>query len=221
MKNDLILSFSHRFSKRCIDLIFSFFGLLFIFPILVVGWLAAALSTHSNGIFIQQRIGRWGKKFNVVKLRTMIDRRDFKTNVTAVSDPRITKTGRLLRRAKIDELPQLLNVLCGQMSFVGPRPDVPGFADTLQGDNRALLELRPGITGPASLYFRNEERLLSEVDNPEVFNKDIIWPKKVFLNVEYLQNYSFKGDIKYIFQTIFGGGEQCQSAQEIKNDGLK
>jgi len=123
--------------------------------------------------------------------------------VTAAGDRRVSFIGRILRRFKLDELPQLWNVLIGKMSFVGPRPDVPGYADKLTGDSRKILELRPGITGPASLYFRDEEKLLASVENPKEFNDSIIWPKKVQLNLEYYYHWSFWKDIGYILITIF------------------
>lgn len=126
------------------------------------------------------------------------------TNVTTDKDPRITRLGRFFRKTKIDELPQLINVFLGQMSFVGPRPDVPGFADKLTGDDRIILTVRPGITGPATLKFRDEEKLLAAQSDPERYNREVIYPEKVRLNREYVENYSFWQDIKYIFQTILG-----------------
>ena len=115
-----------------------------------------------------------GKQFPLLKLRSMRVIAGSQTNVTADGDQRITKTGRMLRKLKIDELPQLFNVLLGQMSLVGPRPDVPGFADQLTGDDRIILSIRPGITGPASIAFRNEEEILASVDDPETYNLSLI-----------------------------------------------
>ena len=127
---------------------------------------------------------------------------DLRSTVTTRHDPRITRVGRILRSTKVDELPQLLNVLLGHMSIVGPRPDVPGFADRLSGDDRIVLSIRPGITGPATLEFRNEEELLSSQSDPERYNREVIWPKKVELNREYVANYSFWKDFGYIWRTI-------------------
>ena len=124
--------------------------------------------------------------------------------MTADGDQRITKTGRILRKLKIDELPQLFNVLLGQMSLVGPRPDVPGFADQLTGDDRIILSIRPGITGPASIAFRNEEEILASVDDPETYNREVIWPEKVAINKQYVQSQSLLGDVKLILQTVVG-----------------
>ena len=128
----------------------------------------------------------------------------FDTVVTTREDPRITPLGKLLRRTKIDELPQLFNVLIGTMSFVGPRPDVPGFADELEGDDRIILSIRPGITGPATLKYRNEEEMLSGVDDPETYNRDVIFPDKVAINRHYIENYSLGQDVRYILQTVRG-----------------
>lgn len=124
------------------------------------------------------------------------------TNVTTSVDPRITKSGRILRKTKIDELPQLFNVLLGDMSFVGPRPDVSGFADRLTSDNRLILSVRPGITGPASLKHRQEEITLAEKEDPERFNREVIWPDKVRINLRYVIEFSFWKDLKYIAKTI-------------------
>jgi len=126
----------------------------------------------------------------------------YETTVTRRGDPRITPLGSLLRRTKIDELPQLWNVLLGDMSFVGPRPDVPGFADILQGEEREMLSIRPGITGPATLKYRDEEELLAAQDDPEGYNRDVIWPDKVKINLNYIRNWSLGRDIGYIVKTV-------------------
>jgi len=153
--------------------------------------------------FIQKRVGRYGKVFRVVKVKTMIQSAGFDTTVTCRGDPRITPLGAFFRRTKIDELPQLWNVLLGDMSFVGPRPDVPGFADTLQGEARAILSLRPGITGPATLKYSNEEEILSEQTDPESYNRQVVWPDKVAINLEYMRNWSLRRDIQFILETVF------------------
>jgi len=124
------------------------------------------------------------------------------TTATALNDPRITRVGALLRATKLDELPQFWNVLWGEMSVVGPRPDVPGFADQLQGSDREILQLRPGITGLASLVFRHEEALLAEVEDPDRFNSEVIYPAKVSLNLRYLEDYTLRRDFVYILATF-------------------
>ena len=198
------MSIPQRIFKRLFDLVVSIVGLIFVAPIIALGWLAAAVSTRNNGFFVQQRVGMNGKKFPLLKLRSMRVTPGQQTNVTADGDQRITKTGRILRKLKIDELPQLFNVVLGQMSLVGPRPDVPGFADQLAGDDRIILSIRPGITGPASIAFRDEEDVLAGVEDPETYNREVIWPEKVAINKQYVQSQSLLGDIKLILQTVVG-----------------
>lgn len=146
-----------------------------------------------------------GKSFRIIKIRTMHPVKGVTSIFTARNDPRITRIGSMLRRFKLDELPQLINVLLGQMSFVGPRPDVAGFADLLQGEDRIILSVRPGITGPATLFFSNEEELLASCDDPERYNREVIYLAKVRLNRVYLENYSFFKDILYIIATVMPG----------------
>ena len=190
--------------KRAFDLVASVLGLLLLWPLVLFGWIAATVSTRCNGFFIQNRVGCDGKTFPLIKLRSMRIVEGMNSTVTSDRDVRVTPVGWWLRKLKLDELPQLVNVLLGQMSFVGPRPDVPGFADRLTGEDRIILSVRPGITGPASLAFRNEEELLADAENPEAYNREVIWPEKVRLNRQYIEEYSFWQDIKYILQTITG-----------------
>lgn len=191
------------FVKRVFDLVFSLLGLI------TLGWLIllisgiAALDTRQNGFFIQDRVGRHGKLFKVIKLRTMRYDPTVQTNVTTSKDPRITRWGAFFRRTKLDELPQLFNVLVGQMSFVGPRPDVSGLADRLTGADKIILTVRPGITGPATLHFRHEEELLAQQADPETYNLHVIYPEKVRLNRAYIETYSLANDIKYLIATVF------------------
>ena len=198
------MSTSQKICKRLFDLVVAFAALIFIWPIIVLGWLAATISTGKNGFFIQQRVGLNGQLFPLLKLRSMRVVPGQQTTVTADDDQRITKTGRILRKLKIDELPQLINVLLGHMSLVGPRPDVPGFADQLAGDDQIILSVRPGITGPATIAFRNEEEMLAAVEDPETYNREVIWPKKVALNKQYVQSQSLLGDVKLLWQTVIG-----------------
>ena len=134
----------------------------------------------------------------------MRDRLDIDTTVTASGDPRITPLGRFFRKTKIDELPQLINVLLGQMSFVGPRPDVPGFADCLDEGDSIILQIRPGITGPATLKYRGEEELLARQEDPDAYNREVLFPDKVRVNKAYIENYTFKRDLYYIWKTVTG-----------------
>lgn len=189
--------------KRSFDVLVSFVGLLFTWWLILLAWMAASFDTKSNGFFIQKRVGRNGNVFQVVKIKTMRPVATFDTSVTRRGDPRITRLGAFFRKTKIDELPQLWNVLLGDMSFVGPRPDVPGFADRLQGEERAMLSIRPGITGPATLKYRNEEELLAEQSDPEAFNREVIWPDKVAINLAYIRDWSLRRDLKLILETVF------------------
>lgn len=191
--------------KRGVDVILALILLpLLIWPI-VLGWCVATLDTGHNGFFTQHRVGRNGRLFRTVKLRTMRPDPKVATTVSTSSDSRITPIGAWLRRSKLDELPQLFNILAGQMSFVGPRPDVPGFADRLEGADRVVLAVLPGVTGPASLKFRDEEEMLARQEDPERYNREVLFPEKVRLNREYVENYSLLADIRYIWLTATGG----------------
>lgn len=177
-------------------------GLLVLFlPLLIIGIL---IKIDSKGpmFFMQWRIGRGGKPFRICKFRTMKDQAEG-DSITTADDPRVTRMGHWLRHSKVDCLTELVNVLIGQMSFVGPRPDVPGYADQLVGDDRRILQLRPGITGPASIKYRNEEELLAQQADPKTYNDNVIWPDKVKINLDYLDHWTFLGDIQLIFKTVF------------------
>jgi lipopolysaccharide/colanic/teichoic acid biosynthesis glycosyltransferase len=191
-----------RAFKRSFDILGASCGLFFLVPAACVLALVLKLTSPGPVFYYQKRIGRRGRVFTCVKFRTMSSGADAQGTITTASDTRITPIGKCLRVYKIDELPQLWNVLVGRMSFVGPRPDVPGYADRLEGDDRKMLELRPGITGPASLFFRYEEQLLADVSDPVSFNDSVIWPMKVALNLKYMAEWSFFKDIGYILVTI-------------------
>lgn len=197
------LSGWNSFLKRSFDFCLAFGGILLFGWLIGLAFLLATLETKRNGFFTQERIGQYGKPFQVIKIRTMRESPGCSTTVTTAGDLRITPLGRLFRKTKIDELPQLFNVLIGHMSFVGPRPDVPGFADRLQGDDTIILSVRPGITGPATLKYRKEEQLLQQQDDPEGYNSEVIFPDKVRINKEYVLNYRFLNDLKYIWQTLW------------------
>ncbi len=190
--------------KYVFDRVAALLGLLLIWWLLIV--VAILIKVKMPGgpaLFRQTRIGRHGKPFTIYKFRTMTVGHGG-SSVSVAGESRITPLGAVLRKYKIDELPELWNVLVGDMSFVGPRPDVPGYADRLQGEDREVLELRPGITGPASLKYRNEEELLAAVDNPQEYNDTVIYPDKVRINRYYLHNYSFVKDIEMIVCTVIG-----------------
>lgn len=189
--------------KRLIDFIMSFAGLIFLSPFLLFISILIKISTNGNVFFVQERVGKNGSLFKMIKFRTMYTDHNDNNTISIKGDSRITKLGFFLRKYKIDELPELINVLFGDMSFVGPRPDVKGYADKLKGDHRKILKLRPGITGPASIKFINEELLLSQQKNPKYYNDNVIYPEKVRINLDYFYNNSIWIDFKIIFATIF------------------
>ena len=189
--------------KRLIDFIMSFAGLIFLSPFLLFISILIKISTNGNVFFVQERVGRNGSLFKMIKFRTMYTDHNDNNTISIKGDSRITKLGYFLRKYKIDELPELINILFGDMSFVGPRPDVKGYADKLKGDYRKILKLRPGITGPASIKFINEELLLSQQKNPKYYNDNVIYPEKVRINLDYFYNNSIWIDFKIIFATIF------------------
>lgn len=179
-------------------------GLICLSPVLLVTWILIHVKMPDGpAIFRQKRVGRNGKTFTMYKFRSMSAHHGG-SSVSVAGESRITPLGAKLRKYKIDELPELWNVLIGDMSFVGPRPDVPGYADNLEGENRNILRLRPGITGPASLKYRDEEELLAKQENPQEYNDKVIYPDKVRINLYYLSHYSFIMDIKMIVATVLG-----------------
>lgn len=176
--------------KRLFDLFFSGFALLCIGWLILLCWLLATLDTKTNGFFLQKRVGQQGKLFTIVKLRTM-------------KDGKVTPIGAFFRKTKIDELPQFLNVLIGDMSVVGPRPDIVGYYDLLEGEERNILKLKPGLTSAASLKYFDEEYLLTQQENPLEYNDTVIFPDKVKMNLDYYYHRSFFGDLKIVMATIF------------------
>lgn len=189
--------------KRTFDLCSSFMGLIILFPLLIFISLAIKLGSSGPIFFSHSRVGKDGKLFTLVKFRSMTVQQDSSNTATARGDVRITKIGAFLRKYKLDELPELWNVVMGEMSLVGPRPDVPGYADSLKGTDRNMLKLRPGITGSASLKYANEEEILAAQEDPQKYNDEVIFPDKVKVNLEYYENQSLWLDIKIIFATIF------------------
>ena len=213
--------------KWLFDKLISLIGLISLSPVLLIVALLIKWKMPGPILFCQQRVGRYGRIFTVYKFRTMTvkaeasvaSRNSEATSIASQEQSRITPLGEKLRRYKLDELPELWNVLKGDMSFVGPRPDVPGYADQLQGEDREVLLLRPGITGPASLKYRNEEDILEAVDEAlqkgrsglpigittvQEYNDNVIYPDKVRLNRYYLHHYSFIKDIQMIVCTVLG-----------------
>ena len=204
--------------KRLFDIFASFFSLLFLWPILLIVAIMVKIKMPGGpAFFVQKRVGKGGKLFDCHKFRTMTVKHNGST-VSVAGDSRITPFGAVLRHYKLDELPELWDVLIGNMSFVGPRPDVPGYADKLEGDDRDVLKLRPGITGPATLKYRLEDEMISEYvakkqaegdtrPMQEIaieYNDKVIYPDKVRLNCYYYRHYSFWKDIEMIFATVLG-----------------
>lgn len=199
--------------KHLFDKIASLLGLIIATPIFMfVALLIKIKMPDGPIIFRQKRVGRNGELFTIYKFRTMSVHHN-QSSISIAGEKRITQLGKILRHYKIDELPELWNILIGDMSFVGPRPDVPGYADCLQGDDRRILQLRPGITGPASLKYRNEEYLLAQQVNPQAYNDNVIFPDKVRLNLYYLDHYNFWDDIRMIVATVLG--KRIHYAHEI------
>ena len=191
--------------KRIFDIVVSFFGLIIISPIILIIFVLIKVFMPGPAFFRQRRTGRDGKLFTIIKFRTMVV--DHEGNTTSIlGDKRITPLGAVLRKYKLDELPELWNVLKGDMSLVGPRPDVPEYTQRLVGEEKLILKLRPGLTGPASIRYLKEEKLLSEVDDPQRYTDEIIWPDKVRLNLDYYYTRTLFKDIQIIFTTIFHSG---------------
>ena len=189
--------------KRLFDIIFSFVGIVFLFPVFIIVSILIKIDSSGPVFFLQERVGLNGKLFKIIKFRSMKINHNNSLTVTLENDKRITRIGKKIRKYKIDEIPELINVFIGDMSFVGPRPDVPGYADLLKGESRNILKLRPGITSRASIKYANEEMILLNEDDPIAFNKNIIFPDKVKLNLNYYYNNNIWIDIKIIFATLF------------------
>ena len=207
--------------KFVFDRLVAFIGIFVLLPVFIgVAILIRVKMPGGPVFFSQKRVGRNSRLFTMYKFRTMtVDHNG--SSVSVAGESRITPLGAKLRKYKLDELPELWNVLKGDMSFVGPRPDVPGYADALTGDDREVLRLRPGITGPASLKYRDEEELLAKVasegvdgyTDPVRYNDEVIFPDKVRLNRYYLHHYSFWMDLKMIFATVLG--RKIRYAEEL------
>lgn len=190
--------------KFWFDRIVALGGLLILWPMLLIVAIIIKIKMPGGpAFFLQKRVGLHGRIFTMYKFRSMTVNHSG-SSISVAGESRITPFGAKLRRYKIDELPELWNVLIGDMSFVGPRPDVPGYADILSGEDREVLNLRPGITGPASLKYRDEENILAKQENPIKYNDEIIFPDKVRINRYYLHHYSFIKDIQMIFCTVLG-----------------
>ena len=191
--------------KYIFDRIFSLVLLVILSPVLLVIFIIHKIRMPKcRFLFKQVRIGRGGKPFKIYKIRTMTDDSEVDCTVTTADDSRITPFGHWLRESKVDTFLELINILIGDMSFVGPRPDVPGYADKLESDDRVILKLRPGLTGPASIKYRHEDKILAQQADPKRYNDEVIWPDKVKINKEYYENWSIWRDIAVLWKTVFG-----------------
>lgn len=191
-----------RIVKRFFDFFCALVGLILLSPVFIVISIAIKAKMSDGPIFfIQKRVGQHGVLFSMIKFRTMINAHSG-SSISIKGEPRITPLGAILRNSKLDELPELINVLLGQMSLVGPRPDVPGYADLLDGDNRRILLLKPGITGVASLKYIDEEDILASCSNPKEYNDTVIFPDKVRINLLYLDQWSLWLDLTLIIDTF-------------------
>ncbi len=187
-----MLSARQKNTKRIVDIFISLIGIIiFIIPIFILV-LISTFYLREFGVFTQKRVGKNAKLFTIYKIKSM------KKGV----EPEISNFGKLIRKLKLDELPQLFNVFFGKMSIIGPRPDIVGYADKLKEADRVILSVKPGITSEATLLFSNEEELLKQQSNPLKYNDEVIWPQKVALNRKYVENYSFKNDLKIILKTL-------------------
>jgi len=193
-------------SKRLYDVIFAVLGLLLGLPLLILIGAAIKLLDRGPVFFRQSRVGFQGRPFMILKFRTMIPNSEkLGASVTAAKDPRVTGIGRFLRKTKLDELPQLWNVLTGDMSFVGPRPEVPCYVARYNPEQRRVLGLKPGITDLATLLYRNEEQILGGTSDIELFYLEQIMPRKIDLNLEYARQASLWEDTKIILRTLIPG----------------
>ena len=188
--------------KRIIDVFVSILGLTILSPLFLLLSIFVKISSRGPVFFIQKRVGQDGKIFKMIKFRTMYINQTSDCTISIKGDDRITRLGRFLRKYKLDEFPELINVMIGDMSLVGPRPDVCGYADRLVKADRDILKIRPGITGPASLKYINEEEILAKQDDPQTYNDEVIYPDKVKINLDYYKNQSIWLDFKIIFATI-------------------
>ena len=190
--------------KRGFDVLASLAGLVLLSPVLAVVALAIKLTSPGPVFFRQERVGRGFRRFEILKFRTMVpDAPKLGGQLTAGEDPRITRVGRLLRKTKLDELPQLINVVKGDMSFVGPRPEVPRYVEIFRDDYRELLTVRPGITDLASLKYRDESEVLGRSSDPETTYVEQVLPEKIALGKQYLRRSSLWFDVGLIFKTLF------------------
>lgn len=189
--------------KRLFDVAAAGLGLILVSPLLLITAALVRVSSPGPVLFRQTRVGRGGEPFTLLKFRTMYtDAEQRGGQLTVGRDPRVTRIGHYLRASKLDELPQLINVVRGDMSLVGPRPEVPRYVALYSEDQRRVLDVRPGITDPASVVYRNESDLMADQSDPESFYVDVLMPEKLRLNLEYQERRTLASDITVIFDTL-------------------
>lgn len=197
-----MLTAKQKLFKRAFDVFFAFIGLVISFLPQVILVVLSSISTKSLGLFSQERVGQFGKIFKLFKIKSMKDVSESESSIAISENKRITNFGKFLRKSKLDELPQLWNVFIGNMSVVGPRPDVKGYADELSEEDKIILSVKPGLTGLATLKFFDEEKLFENQIDIKKYNDEVVWKEKVKLNKEYVKNYSFILDLKIIWKTL-------------------
>lgn len=195
-----MLTKKQQLLKRFFDVVMSILLLPFLLAPLIILIIIATLRTKQSGVFIQKRIGKEGKPFSFYKIRSLKGSNHQDINDIAM---RQTNFGKWLRSTKLDELPQLFNVINGTMSWVGPRPDIPGYADQLKGEDQIILSVKPGITGPATIKYKNEDLLLLQQNEPLIYNDTVIWPDKVAINKLYVKHWRLINDIRYLWKSVF------------------
>jgi lipopolysaccharide/colanic/teichoic acid biosynthesis glycosyltransferase len=196
-------TFYARSGKRCFDVFVAATGLVLLSPVLLICAVLVKVSSAGPVLFSQTRVGKGGRVFRILKFRTMCAGAEAKgPGITASGDRRVSTVGRVLRRTKLDELPQLWNVLKGDMSLVGPRPELPQYVQRYDAQQRTVLAIRPGITDPASIAYRYEEDMLAAVDDPERHYCDVIVPAKLRMNLRYLEKISLSSDLRLMLQTL-------------------
>jgi lipopolysaccharide/colanic/teichoic acid biosynthesis glycosyltransferase len=195
-----MLTKKQQLLKRFFDVVMSILLLPFLLAPLIILIIIATLRTKQSGVFIQKRIGKEGKPFSFYKIRSLKGSNHQDINDIAM---RQTNFGKWLRVSKLDELPQLFNVINGTMSWVGPRPDIPGYADQLKGEDQIILSVKPGITGPATIKYKNEDLLLLQQNEPLIYNDTVIWPDKVAINKLYVKHWRLINDIRYLWKSVF------------------
>jgi lipopolysaccharide/colanic/teichoic acid biosynthesis glycosyltransferase len=189
--------------KRIFDFTLSLIAIIILLPLFILIALLIVLTSKGGPFYLQTRIGKGGKPFKIIKFRTMYKDSDKKGLLTVgKKDPRVTHIGHFLRKTKLDELPQLFNILFGHMSFVGPRPEVPKYVNLYNERQRQVLSVRPGLTDYASLEYINESEILAQAENPEQYYIEHVMPAKLELNLKYIQDQSFTTDLIIIFKTI-------------------